>query len=644
MSSTNAINYKFIICNVLVAMLCFYLYNLPNTPLLVQSAKKQNLVLGNSIYEMKAVKAPALTYPFLYPAAYLISKSFLGDILARLIINDNQVYKIRLLSYQINLPPLYYPIRKVENHNVPKPSDPMENTLSMISSLNVNLQSRKFHKHHRTILDYAKAYRYDNVLPSTVMTTILKQIRTWEKDPKDPYRIMASVNISDVMRQAYESDQRFRLNQSISIFDGIPIAVKDMIRVVGHKYFNGLNPSDHVIGDGLSDDTMIKRFKNLGAIIIGTTIMVESGVSTLGYNTHFKGPYNSYNKQYYTGGSSSGSAAVLSSGLVPVAIGFDSGGSIRVPAAMSGVFGLATTFGRIPFDTYNANSLLKGGPMTHSALDTALAYSVMSPIENNHFYTLLHGKNNFPPIPDVSGFENIADLSDVRIGIYPEWFSDVEDENIRKKSEAVLAFLCSRGAQIVNITIPHLQELSFAHAIKVTSEFASDLDKYYNNQNYSSLESNTQILVKIGMSFTAVEALAADTLRAWIFEFMIQLFEQNHLTTIITPTLCMTAPKIPFYHSIHGESNSELVMKLMKYVSLVNFVGMPGYSVPIGFVKNRESVELPIGLQLIGNHWTENKLLRLANAIEQGYINQEYVRNPFPVPQYFIDPIKIAML
>jgi Asp-tRNA(Asn)/Glu-tRNA(Gln) amidotransferase A subunit family amidase len=95
---------------------------------------------------------------------------------------------------------------------------------------------------------------------------------------------------------------------------------------------------------------MVARLRAAGAIILGGTIMTEGGVTPLGWSAHFQGPYNVYNFDRYCGGSSSGSAVAVSSGLVPAAIGFDGGGSIRIPASMSGVHGLGVTFGRVPFD------------------------------------------------------------------------------------------------------------------------------------------------------------------------------------------------------------------------------------------------------------------------------------------------------
>eukprot|EP00604_Paraphysomonas_vestita_P000210 CAMPEP_0174824728 /NCGR_PEP_ID=MMETSP1107-20130205/37330_1 /TAXON_ID=36770 /ORGANISM="Paraphysomonas vestita, Strain GFlagA" /LENGTH=210 /DNA_ID=CAMNT_0016053583 /DNA_START=308 /DNA_END=937 /DNA_ORIENTATION=- len=208
--------------------------------------------------------------------------------------------------------------------------------------------------------------------------------------------------------------------------------------------------------------------------------MTEGGVTPLGYNVHYKGPFSPYSHNHYSGGSSSGSAVAVATGIVPIAIGFDGGGSIRIPASMSGVHGLGGTFGRIPFNNRTESTMIKAGPFTTNAFDAGIVYEVIAKPLKDHFYSDLYGKNSNLPIPHTHGFHNIQDLSDVRIGIYPEWFNDADPKVTEKCNEAIL-HLKSRGAQIINITIPHLQIMSLSHGIKIISEFALGFDSDYHH-------------------------------------------------------------------------------------------------------------------------------------------------------------------
>lgn len=180
-------------------------------------------------------------------------------------------------------------------------------------------------------------------------------------------------------------------------------------------------------------------------------------------------------------GSSSGSAVAVATGLVPVAIGFDGGGSVRLPATMSGLHGLATTFGRCPFRHHLTSTLIKAGPIAATAADAAITYSLISPNEPDHFYTTLYdGGINGPPTPHVSDFHAIENLSGVRIGIFPQWFNDSEP-HIRDRAYQVVQFLKSKGVEFVEISIPHLNSIRLAHGIKIGSEFAVGFDKHYHD-------------------------------------------------------------------------------------------------------------------------------------------------------------------
>lgn len=343
--------------------------------------------------------------------------------------------------------------------------------------------------------------------------------------------------------------------------------------------------------------------------------MTEGGVTPLGYSAHFRGPSSAYSPFHYSGGSSSGSAVAVAAGLVPVAIGFDGGGSIRIPASMSGLHGLGATFGRVP-SSHVSSTMIKAGPLAASALDAALAFEVMAPDLAGHFYSELYGSSGLPA-PHTSGFQNSQDLGDVRLGLFEDWFSD-SDPRVAATCRQSVAALEARGATLVPIRIPHLHWLAMAHSMKISSEFALGFDYEYHHQ-YSLLEANSKITVGIGKSFSALEVLVAEKLRRFAFDYLTkEIFGRLNVTAIVTPTVGVLPPRLSPAARLSGESNSRLVVQLMKFIFLGNLAGLPGYSVPVGYAADSGPL-LPIGLHLLGDHWSEHQLLRLGHALDQVY-------------------------
>lgn len=169
-------------------------------------------------------------------------------------------------------------------------------------------------------------------------------------------------------------------------------------------------------------------------------------------------------------------------------------------------------------------------------------------------------------------FSNTTDLSDIRIGIFDDWFND-SDLEVRRACRRAVAALEARGATVVKILVPHLQWMGLAHGIKISSEFALAFDKTF-HQNWADLETNTRITVGLGKSMSALEVLAAEKLRGWAFHYIRQLFETHRLSAIANPTVGILAPPLTEDAKLYGESNSPLVLQMMKYINMGNFLGI----------------------------------------------------------------------
>lgn len=613
--------------------------------------KPSRIKLGDPAYDMVPIQSPSASSTLLKVLTYVLTRSPLGPTIRRVLLKDNKIYLLRDLASQIKLPPLHFPMRRLskeERTEVEKNDCAADDELCIRDVVAAAGNDSADHN-LKSILDYHQAFLEGRTTPSKAAQKILATLHQWETENMN---IFSSVIDDDVIRQAVEADKRYAAGEPLGVFDGVPVAFKDMLCIKGHKYYNGRDPKyadDVKVCD--HDDELVVNFRRHGAIILGLTLQVEGGVTPLGYNSHWHGPLSAYSRNRYSGGSSSGSATAVATGLVPLAIGFDGGGSVRIPAAMSGLHGLATSFGRCAFGLEHLmSSLIKAGPIAANAVDAALGYAIMAQTTTqypDHLYNRMYdGAFHGVPKPHLTGWKDIQDLTGVRLGVYPAWFNDVPDD-IRQQTNAAIDVLKARGAEIVEINIPHLMVMTFAHAMKISTEFAKSFDVHYSKPTYY-LEPNTMITVGIGMSSSALEQLSGDVIRHWGFNFVTSLFREHQLTAIVTPSLGQEVPILSEVAKEIGESNNAMTIRVMKYASLVNFLGLPGYSVPIGgktpssFDPNEDpaTTRVPLGIQFIGDHWSDAKLLRLGHAIEEGFTRRLQPEKQMSKPIYYVNPLE----
>jgi Asp-tRNA(Asn)/Glu-tRNA(Gln) amidotransferase A subunit family amidase len=206
------------------------------------------------------------------------------------------------------------------------------------------------------------------------------------------------------------------------------------------------------------------------------------------------------------------------------------------------------------------------------------------------------------------------DLDGIKLGVFYPWLNDSEPDVVQACNEAIKT-LVDRGAQVIDISIPHVSIMRLAHAIIISAESALKLDvPYHDPMNPEYLEDMTRITVGIGATSTALDILAAEKLRAWLFHYVnTQVFTNQGVNVIITPTVPVTAPPINPQTLLYGESNTVLQTELLKYVFLANFLGLPSISVPLRF---DVTSSMPIGIMLTAPQWNEDVLLMLSSFIE----------------------------
>lgn len=554
-------------------------------------------------YNIVELSAPALSGPSLTLFAYIAARSPLSHFILRKLLNNNGIVNVRNLAAKMpHLAPTHHPAHRVSDAQMRLFEGESE---ASRRTLHAGISAPPRTKPYYSTMDYHRTYASGRSTPTAVMERVLAGCEALKH-----LVIFSSLLPDDVRRQAAASDARWAAGAPLSVFDGVPVAVKDMIAVAGHPLCHGSNFCS-VPGE---DDLLVRRLRAAGAIILGLTVMTEGGVTPMGYNALVDGPFNPYDVDFFPGGSSSGSAVAVASGLVPLAVGFDGGGSIRVPAAMSGILGLATTYGRVSYNASGSFTNVKVGPMAATLVDLALGHMLFGEVEDASVFLTTAREIPPPILSDIAviGGEAAPDLGGVRLGVYWDHFRDTEPGVYEACLEAVRE-LESQGAILVEISIPNLRELHFSHTIKILSEFGLIWEKHFYTSGVK-MEANTEMTIAAGRVLSAAEVLSAERLRTYgLVEVCEKLFRDQQLDAIVSPTLGLSVPKPMPGSRGYGESNSPLVGKTMRFMPLANFLGIPALSVPVGF---ENDTGLPIGLQLLGDAWMEHKLIRIASGLE----------------------------
>ncbi|MCJ7661023.1 MAG: amidase [Anaerolineales bacterium] len=449
--------------------------------------------------------------------------------------------------------------------------------------------------------DYARAYREGSTDPEQVAERVLAAIQdSNENDP--PLRAIIAVEQEDVLAQARESKERIQKGEARSIFEGVPVAVKDEVDMLPYPTtvgtsFLGSQPVRE-------DSTAAARMRAAGALLIGKANMHEIGIGVTGFNRHHGTARNPYNPGHYTGGSSSGPAGAVASGLCPAAIGADGGGSIRIPSSFCGLVGLKPTFGRV--SEYGAADLAWSvahlGPIAATATDAALMYAILAGPD-------LKDKNSLhQPAPTLSGWDQV-DLSGLTLGVYGPWFKHACPETV-PACEAMLKAFEQRGAQVKEMVIPDLEACRVAHLITIAGEMTQALDRYdkQHRKDYS-LEVRTNLA--LAREFTARDYIKAQRVRSRMIANFSQAMKE--VDVILTPATGIPAPEIKATALPDGDSDLTTLTEIMRFAPMANMTGLPAIAFPVGYTENG----LPLGMQAIGRAWEEPTLLRLALAAEQ---------------------------
>ena len=472
--------------------------------------------------------------------------------------------------------------------------------------------------HELTIHEAHELLRQRKISSTELTKSVLKRITEIEG------KVKACVTIVEDMalKEAEKLDKYIKTAHEITPLTGIPVLIKDVICTKGIRTTCGSKMLENFIPP--YNATVIEKLKAQKAVILGKTNMDEFAMGSSTEHSAFSPTYNPWDLSRVPGGSSGGSAVAVSTGEAIYALGSDTGGSIRQPAALCSVVGLKPTYGRVSrFGLVAfASSLDQIGPLCKDVTDCALVMNAIAGHDSRDSTSVLH------PVPDYTQ-QLIPDIKGLRIGIPREYFVEGMQNEVRVALESAILKLEELGAQVDwEVSLPHTKYALAVYYILAPSEASANLARY-DGVKYGFSERDagnviettertrqfgfgTEVKRRIMLGTYALSAgyydayyLKAQKVRTLIKQEFDQAFEKYD--ALVTPT----SPIVPF--KLGEKLEDPMQMYLSDVCTLpINIAGIPAISIPAGFTDN-----LPIGMQIMGKPFSEEILLRIAFAYEQ---------------------------
>ena len=433
-----------------------------------------------------------------------------------------------------------------------------------------------------------------------------------------------SFDAEDALAQAKASDERRKAGEAKGPLDGIPVGLKDVLAVAGQP----LTCSSRMLEKYVSpyDATVVEKLKGAGAVLWGRLNMDEFAMGSSTENSAFHTTSNPWDLERIPGGSSGGSAAAVAAGEAILALGSDTGGSIRQPAALCGTVGMKPTYGLV--SRYGlaafASSLDQVGPFARTVEDAAMLLNTIAGHDSRD-------STSFQvEIPDYRA-ELEKRKGPWKLGIPKEYFTDGLDPEVEKAVRAAIEFYRESGSEIVEISLPHTEYAVAVYYIIATAEASSNLARYdgvrythrsskatdaidlYSKSRAEGFGEEVKRRIILGtyvLSSGYYDAyyLRAQKVRTLIRNDFLKAYET--VDAVLTPTSPAPAFK-------KGENSKDPLRMYLSDIFTIsaNLAGIPGVSVPCGFTTGG----LPIGLQVLGKPFQEADLLAIAHQYEQAH-------------------------
>ena len=434
------------------------------------------------------------------------------------------------------------------------------------------------------------------------------------------------VDTEGALASAAAVDVKVKAGDKLSVLAGVPLGLKDILATNGLPTTCGSRVLDGWIPP--YDATVVTKLREAGVVILGKTNMDEFAMGSSTEHSAFGPTHNPWDLERIPGGSGGGSSACVSSFEAPLAIGTDTGGSIRQPAAVTGSVGVKPTYGGV--SRYGivalASSLDQAGPCARNVLDTALLHSVIAG------HDPMDATSINAPVPDVIAAAKRADIKGMKVGIVKELGGEGYQAGVRARFEESVALIESLGAEVVEVSCPSFPAALAAYYLILPSEASSNLAKFDGIRFGNRVGDDGTKSVEQVMSETRAAGFGSEVIRRIILgtyalsagyydayygqaQKVRTLIKQDFdsafakVDVLISPTAPTTAFKI-------GEKlDDPLAMYLNDVATIpVNMAGLPGMSLPIGLAPEDN---LPVGLQIIAPAMADDRLYNVGAAIER---------------------------
>ena len=454
--------------------------------------------------------------------------------------------------------------------------------------------------HDMTLVEAAAAVREKRV--SSLELTQAALSRAESLQPK--FNAFVRIDTEEAQAVARACDADLARGRIRGPLHGVPLAHKDMFYRAGRISTCG----SKIRAEWVAPETaaVLERLDAAGAIQIGTLNMTEFAYGPTGQNAFLGDARNPWNPAHITGGSSSGSAVSVASRIVYAALGSDTAGSVRMPAALCGVTGMKTTFGRVtragcmPL----SQSLDTVGPLTRTVADNALMLAVLAGRDARDPSTLA------VDVPDYAAAATRVDVRGLRLGIPRGFFDANLDGDVARLIDAAAQAFRGLGAELIEVAMPDLDAINAAGFLLTWGDVIG-VHGTWMRERAADYTAQTRGRVEVTLAAGAADYVDAQRCRARLLrEFAAQVFSK--CDALIAPVLAFPVPKFSDVDVSGGPEMMRILDEITRLMRPVNVLGLPALALPCGFTPGN----LPCGMQLIGRPFAEAQLYRMGAAYQ----------------------------